>query len=371
MSGTALRIAVIAPVRFPIRRPHAGGLESAVWWEVDALRRRGHEVTLVAVTGSDSVDADSVFALPALEWPAGSHATDSTYPPNHALLSLPALDRALSAIAADAEEFDVISNHCLDALPLRRAPRLGVPMVTTLHTPPYRDAVLAHRAAAGAGSVFLSVSEHTRRAWARAGVPSSVLANGIDLSGWPAGPGGEALVWFGRVVPEKAPHLAIQVARELGRPLVIAGRIGDEEYAATQVLPHLGDDVRYAGALSPRALAELVGASAVALSTPAWAEPFGLVAPEALTCGTPVVSFAVGGVPEVAAGSVGMELAAPGDVAAMAAHADALIRRQRRDPSFRGAVRRSAIARFSLDQRIDVLVDVFRSRAADERPLSA
>lgn len=371
MSSRALRIAVIAPVRFPIRRPHAGGLESAVWWEVETLRRRGHEVTLVAVTGSDSVQPGSDFALPALDWPAGSHPTDSTYPPGHAQRSLPALDHALSAIAADAGSFDVIANHCLDALPLWRAPELGVPMVTTLHTPPDRQSAAAHRAAGGAGSIFLSVSEHTRRLWARAGVPSTVLSNGIDPATWPQGPGGDALVWFGRIVPEKAPHLAIEVAQALGRELVIAGRIGDSDYADAQILPRLGAGVRWTGPLAPAQLAHLVGSSAVSLSTPAWAEPFGLVAPEALMCGTPVVSFAVGGVPEVAHGGVGMELVDAGDVGAMATRAESLLARQLTDPTFRRRIRRSAVARFSLERRMDVLIDLLRAISTGPRTLSA
>ena len=138
-------------------------------------------------------------------------------------------------------------------------------------------------------------------------------------------------MWFGRIVPEKAPHLAVEVARRLGRPLTIAGRIGDRDYAAETLFPLLDADVSYVGPLAPSPLAELVGRSAAALSTPAWAEPFGLVAPEALMCGTPVVSFAVGGVPEVAVRTVGMELVPPGDLSAMAERADHLITRSVED----------------------------------------
>ena len=334
----ALRVVVIAPLRFPIRAPHFGGLESAVWSEAAALRARGHEVTMIAVEGSDFV-SPGVFELPNLSWPKDISATDVTYPLSYEATTVPALERALEAVAGSSEPFDVISNHCLHPLPVRLAPLLGSPMVTTLHTPPDAGFVAAHVAAGPEGSAFLSVSEFTRREWARAGLHSDVLPNGVDPTAWPEGAGGDGLVWFGRIVPEKAPHLAVEVARRLGRRLTIAGRIGDPEYAERMLLPSLDDRITLTGVLAPAELAALVGSSAAALSTPAWAEPFGLVAPEALMCGTPVVSFAVGGVPEVAAGGVGMELVAPGDVGSMSEQTEALIRRAGQETGLRGRIR--------------------------------
>ena len=362
-----LRIVVIAPLRFPIRPPHPGGLESAVWSEVTALRRRGHEVDMVAVAGSDFVEPGSPFELPVLDWPAGMSRTDVSYPHSYEATTVPALEHALAAIAAAADRFDVISNHCLHPLPIRRASMLGVPMLTTLHTPPDDDVIAAQAAAGPTGSGFVSVSDFTRREWARAGLRSELLANGVDPSAWPEGAGGERLVWFGRIVPEKAPHLAVEVARRLGRSLTIAGRIGDRDYAEKTLGPLLGEDIRYVGPLAPSPLAALVGASAAALSTPAWAEPFGLVAPEALMCGTPVVSFAVGGVPEVAVCSVGMELVPPGDLSAMAERVEHLITRSAEDASFRRRIRASAVRRFSLDARIEALESRFAELVAGDR----
>jgi glycosyltransferase involved in cell wall biosynthesis len=324
---------------------------------------------MIAVTGSDGTDPTSGFAIPELTWPAGALPTDDTYPPDYERVSVPALDQALELIRAQPDRFDVISNHCLHSLPLLRAGEIGVPMVSTLHTPVDQSMVDAHRAATGQRSTFLSVSQHTRSEWAAAGIESSVLSNAVDPSAWPLGPGGSALVWFGRLVPEKAPHLAIDVAERLGRPLVIAGRVGDEEYADQYVFPRLNDSIRYVGHLAPPELAELVGRSACSIGTPAWEEPFGLVAPEALMCGTPVASFAVGGVSEIADGSTGMLTATRGDVDALAEAANVLIGQSQHDPEFRAAARAGAVARFSLEARTRDLEAIFQRLIEESSPI--
>lgn len=362
-AAVPLRVVVIAPLRFAIRRPHAGGLESAVWNEVNQLRGRGHDVTLIAAEGSDFLGPDDAFSIPAMAWPDSIRPTDDTYPDSYYARSVPALGRALDVIAAHPEDYDVISNHCLHGLPLARAAELGVPMITTLHTPVDRHLVESH--AIGRRSQFLSVSEHTRLQWASAGVASTVLPNAVDPDTWRFGHGGPDLVWFGRIVPEKAPHLAIEVARRLGRSIVIAGRIGDDDYAERHLLPALGDGVRFAGQLSPARLARLVGQSACSIATPAWEEPFGLVAPEALMCGTPVASFAVGGVSEIAAGSVGMATADRNDTSALADRAEELIGLTQQDAGFRRAIRSAAQARFSLPSRTAVLERLFHAVLAE------
>lgn len=361
-----LRVLVIAPLRFPIRQPHAGGLESAVWNEVRTLRARGHEVTLIAVEGSDFLDGGPAeLAMPTLGWPEGARSTDSHYPPDYLAQSVPALDRALDLVARAPHRYDVISNHCLHGLPLARAGELGIPMLSTLHTPVDEDLVAAHAASTGTRSRFVAVSEHTRSEWARAGITATVLANGIDAEAWPRGDGGAGLVWFGRLVPEKAPHLAIAAARALGLPLTLAGRTGDQAYADEHVLPHLGEDVRHVGLLAQPDLASLLGRSACALVTPAWEEPFGLVGPEALMCGTPVAAFAVGGLTEIARQATGMTTVPAGDVAALAAAAGDLVARTAAEPDLRARVRATARRQFSLDARVDALERVFTTMVGE------
>lgn len=355
----SLDILVIAPLRFPLTPPHAGGLESMVWNEVRALRERGHRVDLIAVDGSDQLDPTvGPFRLPAVTWDPSDEASDASWPAKSLRRTVDALDAALDHASA-AGRWDVVLNHCLHPLPLLRARDLAAPIVTVLHTPPEHALVAAAREAPPTAR-FLAVSAHTRSAWVQEGVPATLLHNGVRLEDWPLGPGGPDLVWFGRIVPEKAPHLAIEVARRLGRRLVLAGRVGDERYMRGAIAPHLGHDVRWSGHLDQVALARLVGRSAATLVTSVWAEPFGLVAPESLACGTPVVSFAVGGLPEVQRGRVGMVVQPLGDLVGMT-DAAALMAARGRVPTFRRAVHESVAESFSLDarmRRLDELLEL-------------
>ncbi|BDI24037.1 glycosyltransferase [Herbiconiux sp. L3-i23] len=358
-----LTIAVLAPLRHPIREPHAGGLEAAVWDRVRSLRARGHRVVLCAVEGSDFLDGGpDEFVLPAAVWPIAELATDTTYPPGHLERALAALEGALDFIADNAASFDVIDNHCLHAPPLARAGRLGVPMLTTLHTPPLDDMLGAH--ASGGGSLFSAVSAHTASEWAAAGVSAPVLPNSVDPARWTLGSGGIDLVWFGRIVPEKGTHLAIAAARAAGRRLNIAGRVGDADYFEQLIAPQLDADIRYVGALRQPALAELVGGSAAALVTPVWEEPFGMVIAEALATGTPVAAFDIGGVAEVTGDSGACRLVPVRDVDALAEAVTALADTAGIRASTRRRTRRDALARFSIERRSDELESLLRSVAS-------
>lgn len=359
------RIALIASSRYPVREPFAGGLEAHVWTMARALQRRGHEVTVFAAPGSDPRLGTGVLSIDEVDVPSG-HRRDITHSPSLERAEDHAYRSLMTRLGTDlADAFDVVHNHSLHPLPIARCGSLRRPLISTLHTPPFPRLAHAHARIVGAdprngGVRCVAVSEHAARAWRPIVADLRVVRHGIDVDLWPAGPGRGSLVWFGRLVPEKGPHLAIAAARACGRRLALAGPAVDTRYFDDEIAPHLGDDVVYHGHLDQRELATLVGASSAALVTPQWDEPFGLVVPEALACGTPVVAFARGGIPETLTPSCG-RLVAPGDVAAMAAAVPAV------EQLSRAGARRRAESHCSVEVMVDRLESLYAETAGSAR----
>ena len=346
-----LRVLVVAPERHALRQPHAGGLEAVVWNRVRWLRRRGHDVQLCAAEGSDFLDGDSALHLPAPQWNRSHDASDTEFPEGHRRRVSQAFERVRDRLDSPLTRVDVVDNHSLHGDPILWSRDTGVPVVTTLHTPPLAEMVIAANALTGSSPHrFLAVSQYTARAWSAEGVDAFVFSNGVDTVQWGLGAGGGDWVWSGRIVPEKAPHLAILAARRAGARLKIAGRIGDAVYFAREVRPLLGDGIDYVGALRQPELCALVGAASVALVTPVWSEPFGLVMAEALMTGTPVAAFDSGGTSEVLAGMPGTAVVPAADIDALASAATALSAQWRLAPA-RLQVREAAAVRYSLSQR--------------------
>jgi glycosyltransferase involved in cell wall biosynthesis len=344
-----LRICLVANSRFPIVEPFTGGLESMTWHLASEHIRRGHEVAVFAAPGSDPSLGVVELEVEALPAHPGRHDVDA--PPyvevaeHHAYLSL-----MLELSGDSGGRFDVLHNNSLHYLPVAMARSLPMPVLTTLHTPPLWWLESAVRMDGGSSS-FAAVSRHTSESWAPI-TESTVVLNGVDVDQWPAGPGGRTAVWSGRIVAEKAPHDAVLAARRAGVPIVLAGPVLDGDYFRESVEPLLGPEATYAGHLPQAELAALVGRSGVAVVTPAWDEPYGLVAAEALSCGTPVAAYARGGLPEVLSAHTG-RLAGSGDVDGLArAITDAMT-------LDRAGCRAHAVAELSLSRMVDRYEDLY------------
>jgi glycosyltransferase involved in cell wall biosynthesis len=277
-----VKVALLGPVAWRTPPRHYGPWEQVTSTLAEGLATRGIDVTLFATLDSvTKATLDGVCAEGYAENPSVDGRICEALHVAHAL--------------ARSAEFDVVHNH-LDWLPLAFSKHCHAPLLTTIHGFSGRGILPAYRSASA--SHFVSISNADR-------APEldylATVYHGIDLEALPLSRlGGEALVVFGRIHPDKGTAVAIDIARRAGRRLLICGIVQDERYFREQVLPHVdGDSVCYLGSVGPARRAEVLGAAAALLHPIAFAEPFGLSVVEAMACGTPVVAYALGSMPEV------------------------------------------------------------------------
>ena len=276
---------MLAPIAWRTPPVHYGPWEQVTSLITEGLVGLGIDVTLFA-TG-DSVTAaelDAVCAVPYAENPDMDGRVWEALHVAHALRR--------------SGEFDLVHNN-LDWLPLSFAELSAAPMVTTVHGFSDRAILPAYLAAQAAGrSGYVSISDSDR-------VPDldylTTVYHGVDLASLPFSPnGGEDLVILGRIHPDKGTAEAIEIARLAGRRLVICGIVQDVGYFTDRVRPHIDDDaVVYLGSIGPEQRASVLGSAHALLHPIAFDEPFGLSVVESMACGTPVVAYRRGSMPEV------------------------------------------------------------------------
>jgi len=352
-------VVLIAHAGHPIREPFAGGLESLTARLVHGLRGRGVQVTVFAGPDSDPGLDARMMTVRELRLSLTARR-DGSMPAMEHLRQHHAYLQVMIELGRRGD-IDLVHNNSLHYLPIAMAATLAAPMLTTLHTPPTPWLEPAVGLMDTSPARFVAVSDYTARSWSHV-VSSQVIHNGVCVKQWQPGPGGPDLVWCGRIVPEKAPHLAIRVARAAGRRIRLAGPVSDRAYFDARVRPLLGEDARYAGHLDTAGLASLVGGSAATLVTPVWDEPYGLVAAESLACGTPVLGFARGGLPEVVDDTCARLVPWTGPAATVAAAADLVEDVVRLD---RGAARERAVTSCSLDAMVEAYLRLYAEMTSE------
>jgi glycosyltransferase involved in cell wall biosynthesis len=324
--GVHMRIAMLAPVAWRTPPRHYGPWELVTSVLTEGLVARGVDVTLFA-----TLDSMTAAVLDGV-CPHG-YAEDSTL--DGRVWEALHVSHAL----ARSNEFDLVHNQ-MDWLPLAFDRHSRAPMVTTIHGFSAAGILPAY---ARSSSSFVAISESDRSAELDY---AATIYHGVDLDVLPyrSDASGD-LVVFGRVHPDKGTAAAIAIAAATRRRLVICGIVQDERYFVEQVEPHVdGDRVVFLGSVGPAQRAEILGNAAVLLHPVAFEEPFGLSVIEAMICGTPVVAYRRGSMPEVVDEAVTGYLAGDVDSATVAVAAAVRLDRAR--------VAARARERFSADRMV-------------------
>jgi len=342
-----MRIAQVAPLWERVPPPAYGGIELVVSLLSDELVRRGHDVTLFA--SGDSVTLANLESVHPCALRLDPSAKE------YAIYEM----LQLAQVYDRADEFDLIHSHMgCAALPYSRL--VKTPTVHTLHgifTPDNRKLYSYARE-----QPYVSIS-HTQRD-SKLGLNCvATVYNGIDVDShqfFPQADEPPYLAFLGRMSPEKGPHHAITIAKAVGLPLKLAGKVDvvDVEYFETQVKPHIDNEqIQFLGEANHQQKNQLMGRAVATLFPITWSEPFGLVMIESMAAGTPVIAINLGAANEVVAdGKTGFICKTVEDCIAAVDKIPTIDRT---------ACRQHVESRFSVRQMVDGYESVYRQILAD------
>ena len=279
-----MRVAMLAPIAWRTPPRQYGPWEQVVATLTDGLVQLGIDVTLYA-TGDSGTRAKLRSVVER------GYEEDASYN----VKVFEALH--IARVFEEADQFDLIHNH-FDFLPLMWSRLVATPMVATVHGFSNADILPAYRAYDDRVH-YVAISEADRHPDL---TYAATIHHGIDLDAFAYRPDPDPdghVLFFGRIHPDKGTADAIDIARAAERPIVLAGIVQDQEYFESEVRPRLGADATYVGPVGGSDRALLLGSAAALLHPIAFEEPFGLSVIEAMACGTPVIAYRRGSMPEL------------------------------------------------------------------------
>ncbi len=278
-----MHIAMLSPIAWRTPPRHYGPWENVASLLTEGLVSRGHDVTLFAT--ADSQTSGTLHAV----CPRGYEEDRSLIPKVWECLHI-------SELFENADAFDIIHNH-FDYLPLTYTGLTTTPVVTTIHGFSSPGILPVFKKYNGKVS-YVSISDADR-------APMldyiKTIHHGIDIKQFDFQPApDDYLLFFGRIHNDKGARQAIEIAKACNKKLVMAGIIQDQAYYDQYIAPHMDSGkVAYAGSVGPVERNRLLGKACAMLHPIQFDEPFGLSVIESMACGTPVIAFDRGSLPEL------------------------------------------------------------------------
>jgi len=331
-----MRIAVLSPVAWRTPPRKYGPWEQVASNIAEGLIENGIDVTLFAT--ADSITKGKLESVCEHSWSENSELDPKVCECLH-----------ISNIMEQADKFDLIHNN-FDFLPLTYSRLIRTPMVTTIHGFSSQKILSVYKKY-NSTSTYVSISNSDRS-------PEldyiATIYNGINTDEFTFCSESKGyLLFFGRIHPEKGTSESIQIAKRSGRKIVISGLIQDQEYFDSEIKPFINDDdVVYVGNSGPGERDKLLGEAYALLHPISFEEPFGLSVVESMLCGTPVIAFNKGSMPEIIIdGKTGFLVNTLEDAAEKVDNIKSIERKYCRD---------HAISRFSRQKMIEGYLEVYK-----------